>query len=123
MTDEPILECRFCCYVNAAGAQRCKDCGAWLPSQKSPSTEDQEAVAEAVEQTCLRDQLLAMLRERKTIEAVKLYRAEMGVGLKEAKEVIEELADKHNLSTPGVGCTGVLLVLLAASGTLLAILC
>ncbi len=117
-----MTECRFCGHVNAAEIQRCEDCGAWLPSQKSMPIADQDAEQAGADRGCLRDRLLALLWERQTMQAVKLYREEMGVGLREAKEVVEELADKHGISTPGVGCAGIFVLLLAASATFLGIL-
>jgi hypothetical protein len=52
------------------------------------------------------------------IEAIKLYRDATGQGLKEAKEFIEELADRlyeedpeKFTSVPGKGCAGVVLAM------------
>ena len=55
-------------------------------------------------------EVLILLRERQKIEAIKLYREQNGVGLKEAKEAVEALAAEHGISTKGSGCA----ILLAA---------
>lgn len=43
------------------------------------------------------DELLVLLRQGKTIEAIKRYREQQGGGLKEAKEAVEALAVKHGI--------------------------
>lgn len=57
------------------------------------------------------DQLIALLRQGKKIEAVKLCRERSGLGLKEAKSLVEAMAAKHGLEAPsGGGCLGVVLL-------------
>ncbi len=62
----------------------------------------------------LEEQVLGLLRARKTIEAVKLYREKTGAGLKEAAVAVETLAKQHNVTAFGPGCAGVLLIVAAA---------
>ena len=64
------------------------DAAAWLrpamgqrPPDPGPTPEDTERIADAV-------------RQGRKIEAIKLYRAATGKGLKESKEFIDELADQ-----------------------------
>ena len=61
---------------------------------------------------------LALLQNGRKIEAIKVYRERHGVGLKEAKDAVEELAGRHGIAAQGSGCAGVVLlgVLGAAAG-------
>lgn len=65
----------------------------------------------------LEQQLLALLQGGKKIEAIRLYREQTDVGLKEAKDAVESLAGKHGIAAKGAGCAGMLLaaVTLAAA--------
>lgn len=59
-----------------------------------------------------------LLMKRRKIEAIKIYREQAGVGLKEAKEAVEtfqeELAQQFPDRFPkgGVGCSAAFLILL-----------
>ena len=59
-------------------------------------------------------QLIGLLQQDQKIQAVKLCHSQTGMGLKEAKDTVEALAEKHGLSVAtGGGCLGaVILVLL-----------
>jgi ribosomal protein L7/L12 len=63
----------------------------------------------------LEEQVLGLLRGRKKIEAVKLYREKTGAGLKQAVDAVEALAKEHNIISSRAGCAGVLLILVAAA--------
>lgn len=108
--DATMPQCRLCGYDGPGGAPRCPGCGAWLADQVdrspgdgladgSPTTDDFEF------------RLLQLLREGQKIAAIKLYREETGVGLKEAKDAVEALATRHGVTAPRAGCFGVLLLL------------
>lgn len=58
----------------------------------------------------LEQRVLVLLQGGKKIEAIRIYREQTGVGLKEAKDAVEALAGKHGLATKGAGCAGMLLV-------------
>ena len=65
------------------------------------------------------EHLVALLRQGKRIEAVKLCHHETGLGLKDAKAVVDAIAQKHGLEVKsGGGCLGVVLLfaLLIAAG-------
>ena len=49
----------------------------------------------------LEDQLLALIRQRQKIHAIKLLRERTGVGLKEAKDAVEALERTGRLHLPG----------------------
>lgn len=54
--------------------------------------------------------VLRLLGDGKKIQAIKIYREHTGVGLKEAKDAVEALGEKHGLVVRGSGCLGVVLV-------------
>jgi len=54
-------------------------------------------------------ELLRLLGRGDRLEAVKLYKDRMGVGLAEAKQAVESLAARHGLVTQRAGCLGVVL--------------
>lgn len=62
-------------------------------------------------------EVLRLLSEGRKIQAIKLYRERMGVGLKDSKEAVEALAKRHGVAATGSGCLGVLL-LLAVTATI-----
>ncbi len=51
----------------------------------------------------------------KKIEAIKKYREMHGVGLKDAKEAVEALADEHNIKAAPSGCGAVILLAVGAA--------
>jgi ribosomal protein L7/L12 len=69
-----------------------------------------ESVAEPA--TDFEATILELLKGEKKIEAIKLYRKKTGLGLKEAKDAVEVLAAKHGIESKGVGCAGMILLLL-----------
>ena len=105
-----MTACRFCDHENPLGAARCQSCGGPLPadddatgvaSRESPVTGDS---------TSQEDQLLDLLRRGRKIEAIKVYRAQHGAGLKEAKDAVESLAAQHNIAQRSSGCMSVILL-------------
>ncbi len=70
----------------------------------------------------LEGRVLAAMQAGRKIEAVKIYRAEQDVGLKEAKETVEELARRHGIVATRGGCAGAALLVLILSGALAAAL-
>ena len=56
-------------------------------------------------------EVLRLLGAGKKIPAIKLYRERTGVGLKEAKDAVEALGEKHGLVVRGSGCLGAVLAL------------
>jgi large subunit ribosomal protein L7/L12 len=74
-----MTRCTFCDHENPPGAASCAKCHAELP--------DALDVAQQPDV----DPLMALVRSGKKIEAIKIYRQRMGVGLKEAKDAIEAL--------------------------------
>lgn len=58
------------------------------------------------------DEILALLRQGRRIEAIKLYREKARVGLKEAKDFIDALSADQHITVPSrSGCLVVLLLL------------
>jgi ribosomal protein L7/L12 len=75
--------CVFCNTSVSAGSQSCPKCGAALRLDDEPVRGPAGAFQP--------DDLLALVRDGRTIEAIKEYREQTGVGLKEAKGAIEML--------------------------------
>jgi ribosomal protein L7/L12 len=67
-----------------------------------------------VDPNSLEGQVLALMRDQKKIWAIKLYREQTGVGLKQAKDAVEALAANHGIRTQ-TGCAGMVLLLVAVS--------
>lgn len=70
----------------------------------------------------IESELLALLGRNEKIEAIKLYRERTGVGLKEAKEAVEDLGRRHGIVAKGSGCAGVLLAAMVLCGALAVVL-
>jgi len=67
-----------------------------------------------VDPNSLEGQVLALLQGQKKIWAIKVYREQTGVGLKQAKDAVEALAAKHGISEQ-TGCAGMVLLMVAVS--------
>jgi ribosomal protein L7/L12 len=63
----------------------------------------------------LESQVLALMQSQKKIQAIKLYRTQSGVGLKEAKDAVEALAARYGISPKGAGCAGMVLLMAVIS--------
>ena len=63
-------------------------------------------------------ELLSLLGRGEKIQAIKLYRERTGVGLKEAKDAVEALAQRHGLTPKATGCAGLFLLALGLCGAL-----
>ncbi len=114
-------KCRICDHNNPAGIDRCQKCGTWI-EQSVPSVlagQGQESGPASEERvpdpSSLEGQVLALMQGEKKINAIKLYRQQTGVGLKEAKDAVEALAAKHGISPKGAGCAGMVLLMVMIS--------
>ncbi len=121
-----MAKCRLCDHLNPAGVDRCQKCGTWIDDRDTepnaaPPTSDQGVEQPAPAPNSLEGRVLAALQAGRKIEAVKLYRAERNVGLKEAKDAVEDLAQEHGIAATRGGCAGVLLLLVTV-GVLIATL-
>jgi len=120
-------KCPFCGRENPAEVELCKGCGAKLPDSGAqpaaePPTSDRNVEQPSPEEGDFEGRLLAELQAGRKIAAVKLYREQTGVGLKEAKDAVEALGEKHGIVATRGGCAGVLVLLLlvcAAAATAL----
>ena len=114
--------CQACGRDNARGVELCRNCGARLkdvdaqPPVAQPEPSLEQAPGEA---SGLEGRVLALMREGRKIQAIKLYRGKTRTGLKEAKDAVEQLAAKHGITPKGAGCASVLILALAACGMLL----
>jgi ribosomal protein L7/L12 len=77
--------------------------GDGLPDGMAPATDPDQ-------------QILQLLAAGKKIAAIKIYREQTNVGLKEAKDAVEALAAQNGIMPPrGSGCVTVLVVLISGS--------
>jgi hypothetical protein len=115
-----MAKCRFCDQKNPPGVDRCQNCGAWIEAKfdSAPPTPTRAPQGEATplpEPDSFEGQLLALLEGGQKIQAVKLYRLQMGCDLKAAKDAVEALAASHGIVAKGGGCAGVVLLMLVAA--------
>jgi ribosomal protein L7/L12 len=89
-----MIRCPFCDHKNPAGTTRCGECQAELFA----SPEDAADSADS-EPLSLDGRVIALLRDGRKIEAIKLYRDLTGAGLKEAKDAVEALERDGSLPT------------------------
>src|SRR5258708_19561976 len=87
-------KCVFCNTSVSPGSQNCPKCGAALRLDDEPAREGSGAVQP--------DELLALAREGRTIEAINIYRARTRAGLKEPNGPIEMLLAPAHPPTPQV---------------------
>lgn len=109
-----MADCPKCGKFNPTGTPLCGNCGESLPSEsapeETPAVSDQPASGSD-------DEVMKLLRSGSKIGAIKAYREQTGVGLKEAKDAVEAMASEHGISPAPSGCSGVvLLAILLGSG-------
>ena len=110
--------CRHCGGLNAADATQCEKCGATVaPAAESENT----AVPPSTDLSPHDAELVALLRAGRTIEAVKLHRQATGIGLKEAKDYVQDLGSRQGIPwSKGCGATALALTgLLVGSAALI----
>ncbi len=78
--------CPFCDHKNPPGTIRCAECKAELFASPEDAAESADS-----EPLSLDGRVIALMREGRKIEAIKLYRDLTGAGLKEAKDAVESL--------------------------------
>jgi hypothetical protein len=113
-----MAKCPFCDHSNRTDVTQCEKCGG--PLQATFSGESDQAPPAAVtepEPGSIEAEVLGLMRRRKKIEAIKVYRQRTGIGLKEAKDFVEALAAKHGVPVgSGGGCAGALLLMFVVGG-------
>jgi ribosomal protein L7/L12 len=94
-----------------SGLKEAKDAvealAAWQPIAGRSVKSAEES---GIDPNSLEGQVLALVQAQKKILAIKVYREQTGVGLKQAKDAVEALAAKHGISPKGVGCAGMVLL-------------
>ena len=96
--------CPFCDRVNLADAKYCSECGAEISGERdelsiADSQPSQSEILDAIEDP-LERQVLSLLVAGSKIQAIKIYREATGVGLKEAKESVEAMAERSGVRVP-----------------------
>jgi large subunit ribosomal protein L7/L12 len=89
-----MIRCPFCDHKNPPGATRCAECKAELFISS-----ESETAAPGTEPQSLDGRVIALVRDGRKIEAIKLYRDMTGAGLKEAKDAVEALERGGSPST------------------------
>jgi large subunit ribosomal protein L7/L12 len=89
-----MIRCPFCDHKNPPGATQCAECKAELFASPEDAAEPAEPEAQSLD-----GRVLALAREGRKIEAIKLYRDITGAGLKEAKDAVEALERAGTLTT------------------------
>lgn len=105
-----MIRCPQCEHFSIDGATECERCNAPL----TPTTEA-PADAPASQEPSLAGQVLSIAATGGTIAAIKYYRQQTGLGLKDSKEAVEALLRQHNVA-PKSGCSGMILLAVAAGG-------
>jgi ribosomal protein L7/L12 len=82
--------CTACGHDNPAQARNCDGCGADLPRASGPVSLSDGLVR----------QVRTLVAEGRKIEAIKVYRGETGVGLKEAKDAVEAIERGQPFPSP-----------------------
>ena len=68
----------------------------------------------------LNDQIVGLLGRGDKIEAVKLYREQIGCGLKEAKDAVERIGEQNGIpASSGSGCFSVVILVIVVAVRLL----
>ena len=112
--------CPKCGKPNPVGTPLCGNCGANLPQEPAPDETVGVPEQPANEPD---DGVLKLLRSGQKISAIKAYREQTGVGLKEAKDAVEAMAAKHEIAPASSGCSGVVLLAILIGGGLAAWVC
>ena len=82
-------KCRFCDHVIAPGVYQCPECGAPVDSVTPDIVAD------------LEQQVRSLVRDKRKLEAVKVYKDQTGVSLKEAKDAVEAIENDERATGLG----------------------
>jgi len=115
-----MADCPKCGKSNPSGTPLCGNCGENLPQESAP---EETAGAPGQPASEADDEVLKLLRSGRKIAAIKAYREQTGVGLKEAKDAVEALAAQRGIAPRPSGCAGVVLLAILIGGTLAACIC
>ena len=96
-------------YRAATGAGLAKAKDAVEALERDQALPESEPVDPDIE-----DQFVSLLEGGRKVMAIKLYRRQTGASLKEAKDFVEALAAKYEISPKGTGCAGMVLLMIVA---------
>ena len=86
-----------------------------MPTDEGKSDEIRGGISGEAQDAAIEDHIVTLLEAGRKIAAIKLYRRQTGVSLKDAKDFVEALAAKNGISPKVVGCAGVILLLVVVS--------
>jgi hypothetical protein len=110
--------CPACGGNVPADGELCKFCGTRPPVVAGETTGEKPEGGPSAPET----QVLALLRQGRKIEAIKVFRAATNCGLKEAKDAVEALAAQHGIVARRAGCASTILFLVLAAALCIAAL-
>jgi len=85
------------------------------PTDDGKFEKDQGDVLGQAQNSAIADHIVTLLEAGRKIAAIKLYRRQTGASLNDAKNYVEALAAKHGINPKGVGCAGMVLLLVVVS--------
>jgi ribosomal protein L7/L12 len=83
--------CMFCEKSVSESAAECPHCGAALPSDDATGSPAGRDSAQAPGDASRHEDVVALMAEKRKIEAIRLFRERTGVGLAEAKAAVEAM--------------------------------
>jgi ribosomal protein L7/L12 len=110
-----MTRCHFCDHRNPPGQKNCEKCGAEL-AHPEPPAETEASLAARHDLSDRERETLKILAVEGKIAAIKHYRETTGLGLKESKDAVEELARRVGVKpAAGTGCATVLVAVFATA--------
>jgi hypothetical protein len=92
-----MVDCTACGHSNPPGTLRCETCSAWLEPSRQGKPEPPTESDRGEQAAALVGEVLSLVRQGQKIAAIKHYREATGVGLKEAKDAVESIAQLHGI--------------------------
>ncbi len=86
-----------------------------MPTDDGKSDKDQADILDEAQDAAIEDHIVSLLEAGRKIAAIKLYRRQTGASLKDAKDFVEALATKYDISPKAAGCAGMVLLTIAVS--------
>ena len=92
-----------------------------MPTDDGKSDKDQADIlgeaqnAVEAQDTAIEEHIVSLLEAGRRTAAIKLYRRQTGASFKDAKDFVEALATKHDISPRAPGCAGMILLVIAVS--------
>ncbi len=86
-----------------------------MPTDDGKSDTDQADILDEAQDAAIEDHIISLLEGGRKIAAIELYRRQTGASLKDAKDFVEALAAKTDISPKAAGCAGMVLLMIAVT--------